>query len=60
MRLLLTVIELLDENGQYAMIKFARSLGTKQIKADAEGQEREIINIQQLPLPYLSRIIIID
>lgn len=45
MRLLLTEIGLLDEDGQCAMIKVAKgSPGTEQIKADAAGQEGEVVN----------------
>lgn len=44
-RLLLTKIELLDENSQYVMIKLVRSMRIKQIKADVKGQKREIVNI---------------
>lgn len=44
MRLLLTEIGLLDKDGQYAMIKVAKSPETEQIKADATEQEGEVIN----------------
>ncbi len=42
LRLLLTEIGLLDEDGQYAVIKVAQSTGTEQIKDDAAGQEGEV------------------